>query len=302
MTLPARDTESGRQDAVRHLDARFVSGGGLGGWWGLFSEPFAGPGFSGGSEKKRVGDQERVERLAVALRDGQVLLADDNPVALDGLHLRRLDDVRPVNPHEAVRRQLLLERLEVHERENGTGLVVDVDFDVVLQPLDVGDALQFDLLQPVLGPQEDALRLLPGRRKRLGAPLHLEPAERLVGRLQKVGVADGLEQVVEGPHAEPLDGILGEGRGENHAGLLGQHARELHAVEPRHLDVAEEQVDGCLAQRLAGRNAAPERGLQFEKRRLAHVGFHQLDGQRLVVDYGTGQSHGSSNLMQSSAR
>ena len=49
----------------------------------------------------------------------------------------------------------------------------------------------------------------------------LMPFQRFVGRRKEVGVADRLQQIVEGIHFIAIQGILLEGGGEDHTGLLG---------------------------------------------------------------------------------
>lgn len=87
--------------------------------------------------QQRVPGEEVVEGLPVALRNGNVLPAEDDAVALDGADLCRLHDVGAVHADEAVGGQLLLERLEAHEREHRARFTLEMDLHVVLQPLDV---------------------------------------------------------------------------------------------------------------------------------------------------------------------
>ena len=176
--------------------------------------------------------------------------------------------------------------------------VLDVDLHVVFQPLDIENPLQLDLPQPVFGLDKDAPQVVVGRS---GTAFQFEPFEGLLRRGQKIGVADRFEQVIHGIDPESFDGIAAESRGEDHARVGGEHPRELHAVQPRHLNIAEKQIDRTVAQHAEGRDAAAERALQLQKGGLPDVRLHQFHGQRLVVDYRAAQFHSSGSSMHSSA-
>ena len=166
---------------------------------------------------------------------------------------------------------------------------LDVDLHVVLQPFDVADPIQRDLLQAVFRLHDEApagifcVRFLRADRGRqftrscgclfarigrggsgwrfaraglLRTAFQLEPGQRLVRRREKIVVTDRFEQVVHGLHPETFDRILAEGRREDDTGLLGQHPRKLHAVQSRHLDVAEQQIHRMLAKGRKGRRTA----------------------------------------------
>ena len=252
------------------------------------------------SEEQRVFGQKVEERLPVVLRDGNVLLAEDDAVAFDRADLRRLHDEGAVDADEPVGGQLFFQRFETGQREHGMRLLLDVDLHVIFQPLDIENPLQLDLPQPVFGLDEEALRSC-GRRGRFGTVFQFEPCQRLVRRCEEVGIADRFEQVVDRVDAEAFDGVAAESCGEDHARVGGEHPRELHAVQPRHLNIAEKQIDRTVAQHAEGRDAAAERALQLQKGGLPDVRLHQFHGQRLIVDYRAAQFHSSGSSMHSSA-
>ena len=108
--------------------------------------------------------------------------------------------------------------------------------------------------QFVLTLNENALHFLIVGCSLALALLQREPSQRLVAGLKEIGERDGLKQIVKGIETITVEGILVEGRGEDDAGLLGQHLRELHTVYFGHLDIEVEEVDGVLADALHGVN------------------------------------------------
>ena len=110
----------------------------------------------------------------------------------------------------------------------------------------------------------------------------------LDGRAQEVGIGDGLEQVVGSVDLITVHGIFAEGRGEHDARRRAQHTGEVKAVEARHLDVQEKQIDGRGLQGVEGFDGTVVTAAVFEKGRLGHITLKKADGQRLVVDDGTG--------------
>lgn len=107
---------------------------------------------------------------------------------------------------------------------------------------------------------------------------------RAVHRLEKFGVADGLEQVVEGVDPEPLHGIVAVGGHEHHPhpGLPGR-AGQFEPRQAGHLNVEKGDVGVGAAyglQRLGGRGVASG---QLEAVGLAHIALDELHGQGFVV-------------------
>ena len=98
--------------------------------------------------------QERVVVL-VAHGDGDGPNLDGE--AAHGLNLVERHDERAVDAHEAPGGQLFLHRLEAHEREQGAGRAFEVNFDVILEALDVKNVAEGDAHQLVLGLEEEVL-------------------------------------------------------------------------------------------------------------------------------------------------
>jgi hypothetical protein len=84
------------------------------------------------------------------------------------------------------------------------------------------------------------------------AEVWVEPRRRSTfwrARSRSFGV-DGLEEVVDGVHAEGLERVLVVRGGEDDDGLGGQAGENLEAVEARHLNIEEADVgrvrrEGC---------------------------------------------------------
>ena len=172
------------------------------------------------------------------------------------------------------------------------GRLFGVDFHVVLEAFDVFNAVEVDLQQLVFAFHKYAL----GFAAATGCGLLLLPCEReplqcAVAGLQKVDVAYGLHQVVERIDAVAVEGILLKRRGKHHPGALGQHARQFKPVELGHLNVEECQVHWIVGEALHGIYRVGILSAQFHKRNALHIAHQQLHRQRLVVNYGTLQSH-----------
>lgn len=91
---------------------------------------------------------EEVEKcLPEIVRDRDILLTEDDAVALYGADFRRLDDVGAVDADETFGRELFFQRFEAQQRQDGMRLVFDVDLDVILQSFDIENPIQLDLLQ-----------------------------------------------------------------------------------------------------------------------------------------------------------
>ena len=124
-----------------------------------------------------------------------------------------------------------------------------------------------------------------------------EPLHRLVARLQEVGIADGLEQVIQRVDAEPVNGILVEGGGEHDARVLGNHLAQLQSVQLGHLYVEEQQVHRRLADTVQGVGSIGVLAAQFQEWYLLHIAREQFHCQRFVVNDGTLDNHDCSSFL-----
>ena len=116
-----------------------------------------------------------------------------------------------------------------------------------------------------------------------------EPVLGLADRLEEVGVADGLQEIVEGIDFITIQSILLEGGGEDDTCFPWNNAGKLHAAQFGHLDVEEKHVHGLGlegGQRLE--RATIDTG-EGEEGRLPDVTLEEAGGERLVVDDGAGQ-------------
>ena len=125
----------------------------------------------------------------------------------------------------------------------------------------------------------------------MGLIEQFEPLDGLVGRLEEVGVGNGLEQVVEGIDLVAVEGVLLEGSGKDDAGARIDHPREFEPVEFGHLDVEEEEVDLLFGQFLHGLNSTGVFPCQFEEGSLGYIALKQSEGQGFIVYNGTFQFH-----------
>ena len=62
-----------------------------------------------------------------------------------------------MDPDETVGRKLLLEALQTQQRDDRMGFALDVDLHVILQPFDIEDSFERNLLQAILRLDEEAL-------------------------------------------------------------------------------------------------------------------------------------------------
>ena len=228
--------------------------------------------------------QEVEERLLVAVANGDVeVIVVDDAVAVNLAYFAFLNDVGAVHPDKSRRRQHLFHRLHVHQRQDGVGRLLGVDFHIVLQTLDVTNVVEVDLQQLVLALDKDACGL--GCALLFGLLQHLEPLQRFVAGFEKLGVGDGLEQVVESVDALTVNGILVKRGGEHHACGFGQHFRELQPVEFWHLDVEKHQVHWIVGDASHSVDGIRILAIEFHERNFLHIAHQQLYGKGLVVNY-----------------
>ena len=234
------------------------------------------------------------KRLLVGVGDGDILLAKDDAVAVDHLDFAPLHDKRAVHPYELTLGQHLFERLETQQREDGVWFAFEINLHIVLQALDVENLVKGYLLEFVVALDKDIGALCRCGYRGAGGtvPLgQLEPLQRLLGGLEKIGIGDGLEQVVDGIDLVAVHGILPEGGGKDDATAPLDHARELHAVEFGHLYVEEDEVDVALRNPFDRLHCRVERGFQLQEGGALDITLQQLYGQGFVVDNAAFQYH-----------
>ena len=164
---------------------------------------------------------EILEGLLVAVADGDIDVAKDDAVALNLADFAFLDNEGAVHPDETRCGQHLLDGLHVHQREYGMGRLFGVDFHIILQTLDVADVVKVNLQQLVLALDKDAGGFLLGLG---GSGLlflllgELEPLHSPVASLKEIGIADGLQQVVQSVDTKAVNRILVKYRSWNCVG------------------------------------------------------------------------------------
>ena len=92
----------------------------------------------------------------VGVADRDAVGGDDDVVALDGFDLVEADDEGFVNSDEIGCGEGVLEGFHPHKGEDRRRVACQVDLHVVFQAFDVGDLVEVDLLEAVLGLDEDA--------------------------------------------------------------------------------------------------------------------------------------------------
>ena len=242
----------------------------------------------------RVAGDELGKRLLVGVGDGDILLAKDDAVAVDHLDFAPLHDKRAVHPYELTLGQHLFERLETQQREDGVWFAFEINLYIVLQAFDVENFVEGYLLEFVVALDKDIGALCRCGCRGAGGtvPLgQLEPLQRLLGGLEKIGIGDGLEQVVDGIDLVAVYGILSEGGGKDDATAPLDHVRELHAVEFGHLYVEEDEVDVALRNPFDRLHCRVERGFQLQEGGALDITLQQLYGQGFVVDNAAFQYH-----------
>ena len=100
-----------------------------------------------------------MERFLVHVADGQVSLAiHDDTILVDLLNLGEVDDVGTVDAHEIVG-QMFLHLLHGKEGDDGLGLALNPDFQILAHAFDVADVGDADLDDAVVGLEEDGVVL-----------------------------------------------------------------------------------------------------------------------------------------------
>lgn len=141
-------------------------------------------------------------------------------------------------------------------------------------------AHQSDAFSRLAGNPGDLLGLVGGGRP---------PAEQVLDlghRLLQPLRGHRLEQVVQGPLLEGLEGVFVVGRDEDHVGHDGlvDHVQQLEAVDHRHLDVQEDHVGAFAVDCLEGVDGVGAGGGHVDLAGLPQQGLHLLSRVRLVVD------------------
>jgi len=196
-----------------------------------------------------------------------------------------------VRTHELRRWQAFLNSLHVHERHDRFVAVVEVDFNIVFYSFYIKHIVQVDSHQFVFAFDEDetvGLFLIRGVNLLRG-----EVFQSLVACLEKIVVADGLQQVVHSIHFVAVNSILVEGRREDNPGLWRQDSGKLQPAELWNLNVGENKVDRMLPEFSHGRNGTIERPLHVEVRDALGIAKQQFGSQGLIVDNHTINSHAS---------
>ena len=193
---------------------------------------------------------------------------------------------------EAVGRQVLLDGLHVHQRQDAGGGVLGVDFHIVFESLDVENLRHVDLDEFVLALDDDVLvvgcRLW--LRRGLSTGLKLRPLQRAVGCGEKLRIVYGFQQVVNGIVAESVERIFLESGDKDDAAFRRNDFRKLYAVELRHLNVEKKQVYLLLHYAFYCLRGGCERCLKRQKRCLFNKRAYQPACERFVVDDAAFQS------------
>ena len=119
----------------------------------------------------------------------------------------------------------------------------------------------------------------------------LRPLQRAVGGGEKLRIAYGLQQIVDGVVAESVESIFLEGGDKDDAAFRRNDFRKLYAVELRHLNVEKKQVYLLLQYAFYCLRGGCERCLKRQKRCLFDKRAYQPACERFVVD-GDAFNHG----------
>ena len=187
---------------------------------------------------------------------------------------------------------MLLDGLHVHQRQDAGGGVLGVDFHVVFESLDVENLRHVNLYELVFALDDDVLAVGNGLWLRRGfrTGFQLRPLQRAVGGGEKLRIAYGLQQIVDGVVAESVESIFLEGGDKDDAAFRRNDFRKLYAVELRHLNVEKKQVYLLLEYAFYCLRGGCERCLKRQKRCLFNKRAYQPACERFVVDDAAFQS------------